>query len=281
MLASWVVRPSTVRLFLLTTGAVLAACTQFSSPSADVSRVEVDPTDASAGDTSAGDTSSDASASNPGTPSCDEPDLLGRWRLQEGVGSRVFDCTSGARHGDLFGGTWVNGRDGGKALSFVGGDNGFRVDLGNAIAFRLEGAMTLSAWINVKSAASYGRIFAKSSTDGDRGWDFFIDVDKSLDFRVATGPNSYESTSIKDFPQNQWKHVAAVYEPGIALRLYIDGIEAASNKASIPSAQRNSNQPAYIGARSDCCTLDGMIYEVRLYTRALSVRDIATLLTAK
>jgi len=175
----------------------------------------------------------------------------------------------------------VAGPDGGKALAFVGGDNALRIALGNRQELRLEGAITLSAWINVKSVASYGRIFAKSSTDGDRGWDFFIDVDGAIEFRIGTGPNSYESTRKLAFPLNQWKHVAAVYAPGRALRIYIDGREVASNTTAIPTAQRNSNQPAYIGARADCCTLDGSMYEVRLYNRALSAAAIGALFTAK
>ena len=261
---------------------------QFSGAPTDSSPDDAGPADASVGDTFVTNASpTDASVGDTSTNSdsapafCDEPDLLGRWRLQDGTGPRIFDCTSGARHGELFGGSWVPGRNGGKALAFVGGDNGSRIDLGNPTALRLEGAITLSAWINVKSATSYGRIFAKSSTDGDRGWDFFIDVIGSIEFRIGTGPNSYESTRKSAFPLNQWKHVAAVYEPGIALRIYIDGREAASNTVSIPTAQRNSNQAAYIGARSDCCTLDGAMYEVRIYKRALSATEIAAVFNAK
>jgi hypothetical protein len=266
---------SNARLVFLLSGAALGACTEFgAAPDAGPSEASVG--DASPTDASVGDTSSDAAP-----PPCDEPDLLGRWRLQEGSGMRAFDCTSSAHHGDLVNGTWVSGRDGGKAISFVGGDNGARIDLGNPTALRLEGAVTLSAWINVKTVPSYGRIFAKSRSTGDRGWDFFIDVDGAIEFRIATGPDAYESARKLAFPLRQWKHVAAVYDPGTAVRIYIDGREVASNTVGIPTAQRNSTQPAYIGARSDCCTLDGAMYEVRIYKRALSAGEIDGLFTAK
>lgn len=271
-------------LVLVGSGVAIVACTQFGvvseEPPADAGVAEaasgVAPTDASLPDTFAGDAGSLDSALR----NCDEPGLLGRWPLQEGVGTRVLDCTSGARHGDLIGGAWVP-RDGGIALSFVGGDNGMRVDLGNPAAFRLEGSMTLSAWVNVKSVASYGRIFAKSALEGDRGWDLFLDVDGALELRIATGPSSYVEVRRPGFPLRMWKHVTGVYDAGAALRIYVDGVEVASNTAGIPAAARNSTRDVYIGARSDCCTLDGALYDVRLYNRALSVAQIGAIFRAK
>lgn len=202
---------------------------------------------------------------------------MGRWRLDEGVGERIADCSSGALHGKLYGGTWIDGRKGRKALSFVGGDTGSRVDLGDPAALKLEGAVTIVAWIQVRSVASYGRIFAKSASDGDRGWDFFVDFDGSLDFRAATGPSDYVDTSLRAFPLRQWKHVAAVFDPAVAVRLFVDGKLVASNTVAIPAAQRNSTRPAYIGARADCCTIDGALQDVRLYRRALAATEVERL----
>lgn len=273
-----------MRLFVVghvALAAVVVACTQFSSvpsdggalddrPPMDASPVEVAPRDSSPGDV-------DTAAPEASARACDEPDLVGRWRLDEGTGTRIADCTSSALVATLYGGTWVEGRKGRKALSFVGGDTGARIDLGDPSALKLEGAMTLSAWLYVRTVASYGRIFAKSASDGDRGWDLFVDNDGSLDFRVATGPDDYVFTSLRTLPLRVWKHVAAVFDPGIAVRLYVDGKVVASTTVAIPAAQRNSTRPAYVGARADCCTIDGALEDVRIYRRALSATEVERL----
>jgi len=266
-------------------GAALAACTEFSASVADAGPEPSVATDAASADVVAGDAAApDAAvseASDAANAYCDEPDLLGRWRMNEGSGTRVLDCTSGGRHGDLIGGAWIEGPNGAKALAFVGGNSSSRVDLGNGQALRIEGAMSLSAWVNVKTVASFGRIVAKSALEGDRGWDLYLDTDGALELRIATGPSSYVAVRRVIFPRNQWKHVAAVYEPGSALRLYIDGSLAASNMTGIPGLQRNSTQPVYIAARSDCCTLDGALYDVRIYKRALTGPDVTRLFSTK
>ncbi|MBK8218935.1 MAG: LamG domain-containing protein [Myxococcales bacterium] len=275
-------RPHSAPLVVGGLVALAAACTEFSTVTTGGDAGE-ELREASVPD-NATSPSVEASAPEAGadtsTPRCDEQDLVGRWRLDEGSGTRISDCTSSALVGTLYGGTWVEGRKGRKALSFVGGDTGARIDLGDPAALKLEGGMTLSAWINVRTVASYGRIFAKSASDGDRGWDLFVDVDGSLDFRVASGPNDYVFTSLRTFPLGQWKHVAAVFDPGIAVRLYVDGKVVASTTVGIPAAQRNSTRPAYIGARADCCTVDGALEDVRIYRRALTATELDLLFKA-
>jgi hypothetical protein len=73
---------------------------------------------------------------------------------------------------------------------------------------------------------------------------------------------------------NRWIHLTGVYEPGVALRLYVDGVLAGERTDNVPASQYNNGLDVWIGQRPDgCCPFDGLIDEVRLYDRVLSAGE--------
>lgn len=230
--------------------------------------------DTSIGDAGASDVVS-AADGDAGDP-CRAPGLIAYWRLDEGTGTKASDCTPGAHHGTVMGAVWAPGKVGSGALAFTGDT----VELGNPPAFQLIGAMTVSAWINVNRTDVSGRILSKSS-QSDRGWEINIEAGGTLEFKVARDTASYAQVS-RPFPTlKQWKHVAGVYQPGTALRLYVDGTEVAATTSNVPAQQRNSPLDVRMGAMPNelCCRMDGTIDDVRLYGRALTAAEVRALAT--
>lgn len=217
---------------------------------------------------------SDAGADGDAGPDpCSAPGLLAYWRLDEGSGSTATDCSPGKHHGSVAGATWTAGKVGPGALSFSGDS----VDIGNPPELQLTGAMTLSVWVKIDSFATAGRILSKSSQT-DRGWEINVDSGDVLEIKIATGATSYLQASTS-FVAGEWKHVAGVFQPGIALRLYVDGVEVDARSTNVPSLQRNSPHPVRMGEmpNESCCRLDGTIDDVRIYGRALTAAEVLAL----
>jgi hypothetical protein len=108
-----------------------------------------------------------------------------------------------------------------------------------------------------------------------------VDNDKVLRFRLKTDGDTGElkadtATGIIDI--NVWTHMAAVWD-GAAMRLYKNGVEVGSLEkggtlSTNPDAKVSiGNQPA----ETDDRPWDGLIDDVRIYNRGLSVSEISDL----
>jgi hypothetical protein len=104
---------------------------------------------------------------------------------------------------------------------------------------------------------------------------------KVLRFRLKTDGTTGEvkaDTATGNIELDVWTHAAAVWD-GATMRLYKNGVEVGSTAkggtlSTNPDAKVSiGNQPAETGDRP----WDGLIDDVRIYDRALSVDEIAEL----
>lgn len=79
-------------------------------------------------------------------------------------------------------------------------------------------------------------------------------------------------------------HLAAVYNPGQSLEIYINGVLDNTLTSGVPSSQYNGNINAVIGRRSSMGVSDdwpgffhGIIDELKVFGSALSASDVALL----
>lgn len=202
--------------------------------------------------------------------------LVGHWKLDEGSGGTTADASGKLVTGTLVNGpVWTPGRAG-HALQFDGVDD--RVSLGNPAHLRFTGAMTLSAWVWIDSFTSNGRIVDKQGGSGSRGWSLNIESGGHASFQIATSSTALLLINGTPLPTQQWVHLAGTYEPGVALRLYVNGVLNASLTSGVPTSQYNSALDVVIGSRPDGNTpFDGKIDDVRIYNRALTAAEIQQL----
>lgn len=204
--------------------------------------------------------------------------LVAYYRLDEGTGTSVSDCT-GASPGTFGGETpsWVPGRIGPFALAFDGG--GF-VDVSGNGALTLTGAISIVAWAKITSFASPGRIIAKGAGPTDRGWALNVENDGKAVLQLALDPSGQTSVSTAGaLPTGKWLHLAGTYDPSKAMRIYVDGVEQGAVTTNVPPIMRNSPSPANLARRGGdgCCGLIGEIDDVRVFNRALTPNEIAQL----
>lgn len=205
--------------------------------------------------------------------------LVAAYSFNEGSGTTVTDLSGNGNNGVINGATWTTGKYGG-ALSFNGSSS--YVDLGNPASLQLTGSMTWSAWIYAAAnPADDGQIVAKS--DSSSGWQFKTSPDTgSHTFGVAVSPGSGSltqrySTTIRAL--NTWYHVAGVYNASAGtLNIYVNGVlDNGVLSGTIPSSQfNNSAVNVNIGRRTGGFYFNGIIDEVRIYNRALSLAEIQT-----
>ena len=202
---------------------------------------------------------------------------IGNWKLDEGFGGSALDSSGNGFNGALTNGpVWTAGRSG-SALVFDGVND--YVDLGNPPALQITGGMTLSAWVNPKSTLYNGRIISKGSGPGLRGWSLNVENYNVFEFSVAANTNDAATwvDSTTQVPLNTWTHVVGVFQPGAALRIYVNGVLSGSRTTAVPITQFNPPVNVRIGGRTDGYSFDGIIDEVRVYDRALTAVEIQQL----
>ena len=203
------------------------------------------------------------------------PELLAHWKLDETSGTTASDSL-GSHDGTLTNGpSWDTGTIDG-ALSFDG--NNDVVIVADDPALDIQYAITMSAWIR-PNATGTQYIMRKAEFNATNGYELSLSTSGKVFFRLnqQSSANTYRIDSTSDYPTDgtSWMHIAASYD-GVIQRLYINGVEEASQAASITIGSNNTDLS--LGGQVDGTqVIDGMIDDARLYPGALPAAEIAAL----
>ncbi|OHA15606.1 MAG: hypothetical protein A3H57_03180 [Candidatus Taylorbacteria bacterium RIFCSPLOWO2_02_FULL_43_11] len=205
--------------------------------------------------------------------------LVGYWTFDEGTGLRANDFSGKNNYGTLSGTTkptWVSGKHG-KALSFDG-TSGY-VDAGNQSSVNLTTAITASVWIkyNVdpKTLRYNGIISKQVSTNAYQLQTY--STDGRIEFVIGTGVTAAASISNTVLKQGAWYHIVGTFD-GSNVRMYVNGIADGTPAPYVGTIPISSNN-LVIGKNYDGTNkfFNGLIDDVRIYSRALSAAEIYNL----
>lgn len=149
----------------------------------------------------------------------------------------------------------------------------------NAGQFNLSGnALTIEGWVKVNAfKTSFPYISSVAGIEvGDNNSAIlrFGDgnlANNKLQFTLSFGSSQVKLSSTTAFATNTWYHVAAVYD-GASMKLYVNGIEDASNTVS---GNFTANGILYLGRNYDNSrTLNGFLDEFRVWKKALTAQEI-------
>ncbi len=212
-----------------------------------------------------------------------DTDLLGWWKFDDGTGTIAVDSSGNGNDGVFIQDPeWVAGKFGSGLL--FDGQGGERVSLGGLDI--QSGAMTITCWFKANNLDTPGndpRMVSKANGGGnnDHWWMFSssrIGSDKFLRFRLKTN-DGQDTTEIKagTFEVGEWIH-GAIWWDGTDMKVYKNGEEVGTiakggtSVALDPTVQGAiGNQP--IGAENR--PFDGIIDDVRIYTKALTEAELA------
>lgn len=200
--------------------------------------------------------------------------LVAAYGFNEGQGTTTADGTGHGLKGTLSNATWVAGKFG-SALSFTGGSTS-RVTVASSSLLQFSTAFTVSAWVNPRTSLSAEPTIVAKEISGNLSFVLYAKGD-------GVGPNTYTRVGGNYrtvaaptlIPANTWTYLAATYD-GTTLSIYVNGELIQStlvggNFASGAGALRIGNN-AVFGNEG----FNGLIDEVRVYSRALSLSEIAT-----
>lgn len=205
--------------------------------------------------------------------------LVGYWTFDEGRGQTAGDSSGGRHHGTLRGNpAWTRGVAGG-ALDFDGVDD--RVVLGTMDIHGPAG-LTIALWFKADDFdVSDARFIAKTTGTAESNHYWMISTIGRTALRVrlkAGGSTITLASGTGQVVAGRWYHVALTYD-GSKARIYKDGVQVAgADKTGRIDVNPTvgvavGNQPPGAGTKA----FDGLIDEVRIYSRALAAAELQAL----
>ncbi len=167
----------------------------------------------------------------------------------------------------------------GTALQFNGATDS--VDLGKKAAFNPTGSFSVSLWANSTAwGTQWGHVMAANRGEDSMGWQIRrYNTTNSLCF-TTRGAGNDDMQSVAAMPQNEWVHIACVYDSvGNTKRIYINGIQDSVLTTTAGARIAATTHNTCIGARATSANtgqeawFSGMLDEVRLFDRALTAGE--------
>ena len=208
--------------------------------------------------------------------------LVEYWPLNEESGTTATDVRNGndgiVRNGGDSTVVGANGIIGETCYSFDGVNDVVEVSATDQIPNIGDSEFSVSVWAYLRNfTKNFSTIVGKEDKDTDAQWNLYRYRETSdLSFWTGDGAGHMR---FSEFNMNQWHHFTVTYRKGVEKKVYVDGVEVASESAGSTSDKTEAHlgigDTMYngIGSRS----LDGKIQDVRIYNHALSPQEISNL----
>jgi hypothetical protein len=139
-----------------------------------------------------------------------------------------------------------------------------------------SGSMTAEAWVKVNAGAAdtQDMVILEKRTTGDAAYMLYLANGGALYAEVGNGTSAQAAQTVQ-IDDGTWHHIAFTYDQS-TLRLYLDGVERATQ--SVSGRDLSSSSHLFIGrsALSNSLHFDGFIDEVRVWSTARSAEEIRT-----
>ncbi|WP_245987439.1 DUF5695 domain-containing protein [Cohnella lupini] len=223
-----------------------------------------------------GSLTANATVTHTVNPALPVPEVVANYLLNETSGTTASDSSGNGKNATLTGGTsWVAGHAG-NALS-LNGTNAY-ASLPTGIVGGLND-FTISTWVKVTSLSDWARIFDFGT--GTSNYMFLAPRagGSGLRFAITTSGNGAEQQlNAPALPTGVWKHIAVTLS-GTTGRLYVDGVQVASNtNMTFKPSSLGSTTLNYIGkSQFGDPYLNGQVDDFKIYGRALSATEVSTI----
>lgn len=163
------------------------------------------------------------------------------------------------------------------SLDYLDETSDVHVSLGAANVPAGNDQLTITAWVNAVTGTVEDQIvIAKAPNTGNTG-DFRLQLEEpNNELRGIINDN--ELTGVGQIPSGVWTFIAMVYD-GVNKTLFINAVQDATEAQT--GNVGTSADPLLLGALDDGTIkreLDGLLADVRVYTRALSLAELQTML---
>ncbi len=236
-------------------------------------------------DITAGDTTPDHTAGD-ATPD-PNADLVAFWHFDSVTDTFAADSSGNVNHGEVIGPVSASGWSG-TGLAFDGEDDYVRVSESpsiNSITHRI----TIAAWVKIpandRDTILDRWFYDKNIGINDRSYVLVIEANGTICFGISSdGGYGWELYTRGIIPANIWTHVAATSD-GELMKVFINGAQDRYVLSAPPGGIYISDREIHIGFWNAIerggpewsVPFSGTIDEIKLYRRALSADEIASL----
>ena len=197
--------------------------------------------------------------------------IVAAWLFDESGGNVVQDVSGNGHNGEIMGSVGRVAGVFGTALEISGTSTDY-VEVPDHESLHLTDAITLMAWAKKDAPGATSCILGKDDLSGNRNYNLHIN---SAGFGKVylSGTAATGEAVIAD---GQWHHVAGTWD-GAVIKLYIDGVEAASNDFAGPIG--TSEIPLKIGLLHEKYPFGGLIDEVAIFGSALTEAEVGSIMS--
>ena len=203
-----------------------------------------------------------------------DPSLVAHWQLD----GDATDSSGYGHHGTVYGNpNWVAGAVGSGAIQLDGVDD--YIEIENYTGVTGSHSRTVTAWINADVSTDGTIVMWGDDSDAGGKWLFRINTDGKLRISASGG----YAIATTDLRGTGWHHVAVVLaDDGTVttddIQFYIDGMLDPASFVSSVAIDTTDIANVTVGA-TPLATLPfkGMIDDVRIYDRALTIIELADL----
>jgi len=205
-----------------------------------------------------------------------DPDLVGWWTLDEGVGSTVNDFTGKGHVGKITGDVkWCEGNVVG-AIRANGGFSG--IEIADAEDLRINGDLTMALWIRKDAEVLDWVCVMGRGMKEQRNYGLWMQATTHRYMYQQYAYQQYAPTidvyGKKLSEVGKWTHVAVTSEQDL-VKLYFDGeLDGQAKRASKPWS---GAAPLGLGYAMYHTGFKGALDDVRVYRRALMVDEVRAL----
>jgi hypothetical protein len=227
-----------------------------------------------------------------------DPDLLVWYKFDETSGNTASDSSGNGNDGALMGNpTWTALGQLGGCLDFDGSGD-FVEDADGELYLNGQSALTVSAWIKSRSASSdKGFLIGLEPSGGDRSVTMRYDSSGAngggtnvLKMCVSSsdepGGDGQQLESSNNSQTTDWCHVCMTWASNTQIKFYINGVLDTPTGTEAPVGGTSSENTTFIvgrGGKDESATSgwDGLIDDVRIYRRVLTVAEIGEVMLGK
>ena len=195
--------------------------------------------------------------------------LVAAYAFDENIGTTVTDSSGLGNSGTVSNTTWTTGHSG-SALKFNGTSSW--VTIAPAASLNLSTGMTLEAWVNPSTGSGWRSVILKERSGGLSYALYSSNGASRPGGWTDNGGNDYFVLGNAAVALNTWTHLAVTYD-GTSLRFYTNGV-LVNTEAGIPTILQGSGSLRVGGDSIWGEYFRGVIDDVRVYNRALSVDEI-------
>jgi len=200
--------------------------------------------------------------------------LVGYWRFDENLGTSISDSSGNSNTGLAIGTSWVTGKYG-SGLNFTGNTNSYAT-IGNSASLTFTSSLSISAWINCTAIGSITQPIVMKRYGSSLypfEFDYFVTTHKII-FGFYNGTWNQVGTATSSCSANVLHFVGIAFN-GTGVLFDIDGV---FSSVALVGVLPTNTANVTIGWKDDSTSFfNGMIDDVRIYNRVLSISEFSTL----